>query len=122
MKTAILVTLVLTLLCSLGADAQPTLVDAAPGIEKIQPELLEQMTTPPLVTRHQDTPHMHRILVNLHTPHRAAHPSRACVAGRSSGVCHEFGSGTTSQECERPCPAGQRGPDPRLPHRHVDDV
>ncbi len=65
MYLSILLSLALTLLCSPWANAQATRLDTAPGIEKIQTALLEQMTANVSVTRQPDT-EMYRIIVNLH--------------------------------------------------------
>jgi subtilisin family serine protease len=71
MYAAILVSLVLSLLFSPGISAQMTSLETPPGIEKIQPELLQQMTAPPFITRQRgDAQNMYRVIVNLHTsPH-----------------------------------------------------
>jgi len=75
MCISILLSLALALLVSPWANAQATRLDTAPGIEKIQTELLQQMTANLSVTRQPDTEKRYRILVNLHASHRADHRS-----------------------------------------------
>jgi subtilisin family serine protease len=80
MPISILLSLALTLLCLPGAHAQVTRFDTAPGIEKIQPELLEQMTAHPFVTRQPDTEKMYRVIVDLHASHRTDRRSAGGLA------------------------------------------
>ncbi len=73
MYLSIFLSLILTLLLSPWASAQATRLETAPGMEKIQTELLEQMTTNLSVTRETPTEHMYRIIVSLHVSRRVDH-------------------------------------------------
>lgn len=82
MYVFILLSLTLTFLLAPWSHAQTTRLDHAPGIEKLQSELLEQMTANPSVpevrsgTHQTSTELMYRVIVNLH-PSQRADPRRA---------------------------------------------
>ncbi len=71
MHISILLSLALTLFLSPWAHAQVTRLETAPGVEKIQPALLQQMMADQTVTRQQATDKMYRIIVNLRASDRA---------------------------------------------------
>lgn len=76
MYISIVLSLVLTLLLSPWTHAQVTRLETAPGVEKIQPELLQQMMADhSSLTRQSATERMYRIIVNLSATKRADHGS-----------------------------------------------
>ncbi len=71
MRISMFLGLLLLLLLSTGSSAQLRNLEAAPGVEKLQPELLEQMLANRSVTRQSGTK-MYRIIINLQAPQGTA--------------------------------------------------